>query len=125
MKFSISVILISVFLFFVVSFASSQGYFAIPTFALEIIVFLSLSTLGFYFYLLKKATHKPEDFTGAFLLTLVLRFLLFAGFMLVIILIDKPGAAHNAVFFMVAYVILTVVEVAFLYQKVMSAKPMK
>jgi len=114
-----------VLLFFSVLFGYTQGYFPIPSFSNEIIGFLSLSTLGVYFYLLKKIANNPQDFTGAFLLTLVLRFLLFAGFVFVIILLDKPGARHNALFFMIDYMILTVAEVAFLYRKVMSSKSSK
>jgi ABC-type multidrug transport system permease subunit len=124
-RFSIAVLLIAALLFFSVAFGSAQVYFAVPSFRVEIIVFLSVSTLAFYFYLLKKIAHNPEDFIGAFLLTLVLRFLLFAGLMFVIILMNKPGATANALFFMTTYVILTVVEVVFLYQKVTSAKTSK
>lgn len=124
-RFSIVVLLISVLLFLSVFYGSMHGYFVAPSFSIEIIIFLFFSTLGFYFFLLKKIAHNPQDFIGAFLLTLVLRFLVFAGFMLVIILIDKPESSNNALFFMIAYVIFTVVEVAFLYRKVMSAKSAK
>jgi len=124
-RFSLVVFLICVLLVFSVFYGSAQGYFAVPSFTYEIIGFLGFSTISFYTYLLRKISKSPQDFTSAFLLTLVLRFLLFAGFMLVIIYIDNPGANSNALFFMVAYAILTVVEVGFLYQKVMSAKSSK
>ena len=124
-RFSIVVILVCVLLVFSIFYGGTHGYFAAPSFTYEIIAFLGLSTVLFYTYLLKKISKNPQDFTTAFLLTLVLRFLLFAAFMLVIILMDKSGANGNALFFMVAYVILTVVEVAFLYQKVMATKSSK
>lgn len=124
-RFSIAIFVISILLFFALLFGNTQGYFPIPSFSNEIIGFLSLSTLGVYFYLIKKIANNPQDFTGAFLLTLVLRFLLFAGFMLVIILLDKPGATYNALFFMITYVMFTAAEVAFLYRKVMSSQSSK
>jgi hypothetical protein len=124
-RFAIAVVLISTLLFISVYVGRAQGYFSSPSFYIEIIAFQALVTLGFYAYLLRRISVSPQDFTPAFLLTLVLRFLLFAGFMLVIIVMDTLGAHANALFFMISYMILTVTEVAFLYRKVTSGNSSK
>ena len=124
-RFTIAIFFISALLYFVVQYGVSHAWFAAPSFQYEIVGFLALATLAFYIYLLKRISKKPEDFVSAFILTLVLRFLLFAGFMMTLIFIDKAGANSNALFFMVVYVIFTVTEVAFLYRKVMSVKSAK
>jgi hypothetical protein len=87
-----------------------------PSFATEIILFLGISTIVIFYFLLKHA--RSRAFTQAYLASMVLKMLTYAGFILVIIFSDKGGAFANAVLFLVAYVLFTGLEVGFLFPAV-------
>ena len=87
-----------------------------PSFAPEIILFLGISTIVIFYFLLKHA--QSTSFTQAYLVSMVLKMLTYVVFILVIIFSDKAGAAANALLFLVAYLLFTSLEVGFLFTAV-------
>jgi len=87
-----------------------------PSFAPEIVLFLGISTIVIFYFLIKHA--QSPSFTQAYLVSMVLKMLTYAAFMLVIIFSDKAGAVANAVLFLVAYLLFTALEVGFLFTAV-------
>src|SRR5258708_38874476 len=78
---------------------------ATPSFATEIILFLGISTSVIFYFLIRHA--QSTSFTQAYLLSMVLKMLTYAGFILVILFTDESGAMINAVLFLVAYLLFT------------------
>ena len=58
-----------------------------------------------------------ENFIRNYLLTIVVKLLAGGIFIFAIIYIDLDGAESNAITFMAAYLLLTVLEVGFLFRK--------
>jgi uncharacterized membrane protein YdfJ with MMPL/SSD domain len=87
-----------------------------PSFATEIILFLGISTIVIFYFLIKHT--RSRSFTQAYLVSMVLKMLAYAAFILVIIFSDKAGAGANAVLFLVAYLLFTGLEVGFLFPAV-------
>ncbi|MEI9919564.1 MAG: hypothetical protein WDO14_12265 [Bacteroidota bacterium] len=84
-----------------------------------IVVFLVAITLGSYLLLRKKS---GQDLMLGYLLSITSKIVLSCGFVIAFILLDRPNADYNAVFFLVGYVIFTAAEVIFLLLK---SKPKK
>jgi hypothetical protein len=96
--------------------ARHLGWLAeLPSYFFEILVFVSLTTLVLYSYLYKVPPGK--QFVQYYLLTMILKLLGYGAFGFVIIILDRPGAASNSLFFIVTYVAFTALETIFLYQK--------
>jgi hypothetical protein len=57
-------------------------------------------------------------FVQLYLLTMVVKLVAYASFNLIVILKDRADASANAVFFILAYVIFTGLEVTFLFKKI-------
>jgi hypothetical protein len=92
---------------------------ALPSFFFEILVFVSLTTLVLYSYLYKMPSGK--QFVQFYLLTMILRLLGYGAFAFVIIILDRPGAAENSLFFIVTYAAFMALETIFLYRKSRNA----
>lgn len=91
----------------------------VPSYFFEILVFVSLTTLVLYSYLHKIPSGK--QFIQFYLLTTILKLLGYGAFGFVIIILDRPGAAANSLFFIITYVAFTALETFFLYRKSRSA----
>jgi fumarate reductase subunit D len=91
----------------------------VPSYFFEILVFVSLTTLVLYRYLHRVPSGK--QFVQFYLLTTVLKLLGYGAFGFVIIILDRPGAAANTLFFIITYVAFTALETFFLYQKSRNA----
>lgn len=78
------------------------------------IAFLVVITITSYFLVRKRST---ENFTTVYLLSITIKIFLSCAFVIAIILADKEKANYNIVFFLVAYVIFTAIEVIFLLLK--------
>lgn len=85
-----------------------------PTFVWESLIFLSLLT-AVLFALVGRAGR--ETFTQYYLLSMLLKLIMGGAFIFVVIYHDRPNATANAVGFMVIYVVLTALEIVFLYRK--------
>ena len=95
---------------------------ALPSFFYQILLFLVFATFVVFRYLYK--VDKPDFFVQLYLLTMVVKFIAYGVFNLIVILEDRPGAAHNVAFFMIIYLLFTGLEVAFLYHKISrSSRP--
>ena len=84
------------------------------TFIWETLIFLSLLT-AVLFALVSSAGR--EAFTQYYLLSMLLKLILGGAFIFVVIYQDRPNATANAIGFLVIYVVLTALEIVFLYRK--------
>ena len=89
----------------------------IPSYILEILTLLSLSTVLIYYFLQKVKSVDPVDFIRNFLLTVVLKLILSGVFIIILIKLDPTGANANALFFMISYLIFTTCEITVLTLK--------
>lgn len=96
----------------------TQGLDIQPTWYYETISFLYVSTAGLYFFLVRTKQHQPDNFVQSYLLTLVVKLLVYGAYVFTIVLIDEEGAFVNAGFFMITYIIFTALEIGFLYRRV-------
>jgi hypothetical protein len=88
----------------------------LPSFFYETLILLLFSTLTIFAYLYR--LHRPDFFVPLYLLTMAVKLLAFGAYNAVMILMDKAGAIANVIFFLLIYVLFTVLEIAFLYRKV-------
>lgn len=88
----------------------------IPSYYVEILIFVFLTTLILFSYLYRAAP--GPHFVQLYLLTMGLKLLGYGAFGLIIILSDREGAASNAALFIITYLAYTALEVAFLYRKI-------
>ncbi|MEJ0034041.1 MAG: hypothetical protein WDO15_28580 [Bacteroidota bacterium] len=79
-----------------------------------IVAFLATITIGSYLLLRKRS---GQNLILAYLLSITAKIILSCIFVIVFILVDKPGADSNAVFFLIGYFIFTAAEVIFLLLK--------
>jgi hypothetical protein len=115
-RFSIATILLTVLLFAALYMAQVQGWInRFPSFAVEILFFLASSTLIIFYILIRR--NEPESFTQSYLLSIALKILFYGVFIFILIFMDSPGATLNTAFFIVAYVLYTALEVAFLFKR--------
>lgn len=91
-----------------------------PTALFQIVIFLFVSTAGLFIYLLKTKRERPDFFVQFYLLTMAVKLIAYAGFMIFIILKDRDEARLNVITFLFTYLLFTALEIAFLYRKVNS-----
>ncbi|MCK6617270.1 MAG: hypothetical protein L6Q51_06475 [Cyclobacteriaceae bacterium] len=89
-----------------------------PSHFYHILFFLFISTAGLFYYLQRTKEKRPEFFVQFYLLTMAIKLIAYAGFMIFVISRNRDGATANVVFFMIGYLLFTVAEVAFLYRRV-------
>ena len=87
----------------------------LPTFFIETLFLLSLSTLLIVVYLLRS---NSAYFSQLYLLTVVVKLIALVGFVFWMLYDDYPNAIPNIVFFLICYVVFTAAEVIFLYEKI-------
>lgn len=104
---------------------SRQEWFSMPSFFLEIIIFLALSTIVLCWVITVTLKQHPEDFVKVYLVATVLRIVVFGGFIFLIIILDRSGARRNGVLFLGSYFLFTALEVAILLQQINSQKGAK
>jgi hypothetical protein len=104
---------------------ASLGWFGMPSFFTEILIFFGLFNSVLYWILARKQAVDPADFVKIYLGVTVLRLLIFGGFIYALILLDKPGAPKNALFFLIGYFLFTLQEVWTLFRKIDAQKMLK
>jgi hypothetical protein len=95
------------------------GYYLVParpSFVIETTLFLFLVTMIIYRYLY--ARKDPQLFTTIYLATLAFKILIYGGYAIAIILLDRQGSVENVIYFLLTYVLFTAFEVGFLYQQI-------
>ena len=85
-----------------------------PSFSNESIALLFFVNVIIFYYLNRLS---KDIFVQLYLLSMAVKILAYASFTIIIILKDRDGAFANVVFFLIAYLIFTVLEVAFLYKR--------
>ena len=86
-----------------------------PSFLWATLPFLLTTTT----WIFRRIYHSERPkFMTRYLLSLVVKVLIYLAYLVVIILMDRPGAVPNAVFFLALYVAFTFIEIYFLYPKV-------
>ena len=91
-------------------------WFAMPSFSLEILLTLFMTTSVIFWFLSRPAS--APSFTARYLLSIVCKMLLCGIFVLILIFRDKAGANANAALFIIAYLLFTALEVGFLFKKI-------
>jgi hypothetical protein len=88
-----------------------------PPFLYQTLIFLFLTTIGLYRFLLKTKEERPDYFVQLYLLTLVVK-LIASSVYLFIMAQSQAEPAIDVVFFMAVYIVFTGLEIAFLYKRV-------
>lgn len=96
--------------------AEYQWFGTIPSYTVEIIFFLGVTTATIFYFLIRQL--QSPSFTQSYLLSIVLKMIGYGAFILMIIFKDKSGAFANALLFIVAYVLFTALEVSFLFKRI-------
>ena len=92
-----------------------QGWWPLPTYSKEILLFLLGITTVVYYKLYKR--QPGEGFVQAYLLSIVLKMVCGLALILFIVLTEPAAAVENAALFILAYLLLTFLEVSFLFKK--------
>ncbi len=100
------------------SWLSAKGLIdGMPSYTVEILALLAVSTVLIYYFLQKMKSVDPVDFIRNFLVTVVLKLLLSGALIIILIKLDPTGANANALFFMISYFLFTACEVTALTLK--------
>jgi len=87
---------------------------AIPSFTIEIILFLFFITALIYRYIYRFAPQGSEVVSRFYLLSIALKLLGGCSLVTAIIILDKANAVANVVLFLIGYLVFTIAEIAFL-----------
>jgi hypothetical protein len=85
-----------------------------PSYRLEIILFLFFITSLIYRYIFRFASKGPEVVSQFYLLSIAMKLLGGCSFIAAIIFLDRPNMAGNVILFLIAYIVFTASEIAFL-----------
>ena len=91
-----------------------------PSFSRESLALLFITNLIIFYYLNRLS---KEIFVQLYLLSMALKIVAYASFILIIVLKNREQAFANAVFFLIAYFVFTALEVAFLYKRFGPSQP--
>ena len=95
-------------------FGLSRAFAKPPSWGVAIVIFLAVTTTVVYVLLRNKTS---EKLTSVYLLSITGKIIFACVFVITFILLDKPGANYNVVFFLVGYFTFTAAEVVFLLLK--------
>jgi hypothetical protein len=117
-RFILGVIALTILLWAAAQWFAMMGLIdTMPSYWLEILLLLSVSTIAIFYFLQKMKATEPLDFVKNFLLSVVLKILLSGVFVFILIKLDPAGATANALFFMISYLFFTSYEVIVLTKK--------
>jgi hypothetical protein len=100
----------------VVQFAVHQQWFPLPTFFYQTLILVLFTTVVIFVYLYK--ANKPDFFVQLYLLTMMIKIMAYGAYVFFMIKEDVNNAFANVVFFLVSYLLFTILEVVFLYKKI-------
>jgi len=86
----------------------------LPSYRLEIILFLFFITSLIYRYIFRFVSKGPEVVSQFYLLSIAIKLLGGCSFIVAIIILDKPNMAGNVVLFLAGYIVFTIAEIVFL-----------
>ena len=120
LRFIVSVSIATLLLALITWTGSQQGWWAIPTSWIEILVFILFLSLVIYYKLDNLKARQPEVFTQFYLLSIALKMVGSLALIFFIVWDDPTSAVGNVVIFIISYLTLTFLEVFFLLRR--SAK---
>jgi len=83
-------------------------------FVLTLLILLAATALSFA---LLYRSRNPSAFLQSYLLSTTLKLLGYGAYNLIVVFTDRAAATANVLFFMLTYLVFTVMEIAFLYLK--------
>jgi hypothetical protein len=107
---------LAVFAFVVVASTYALAWFSItplPTMLWPTVFFTIICTSVMFRRVIQSTR---EQFMMVYLLTIVLKLLVSLIYAVVIMLLDKPGAVPNVLFFLLLYIVFTILEVIHLFR---------
>lgn len=113
-KFFVTLILVT----FVLLGLGIFGVWNSPSFYYQSLVLLFISTGALFYYLLKIRENRPDYFVQLYLLTIAVKLVAYGAYLGIVAWKDRAEANMNILFFLVFYVLYTILEVAFLWRKV-------
>jgi hypothetical protein len=110
-------VIVSLLMALITFIGSQQAWWALPSYWVEILTFITFMTLVVYYNLNKLSHKQPEAFTQFYLLSIALKMV--AGLTLISMIVgsDTSAAIGNVTLFIVSYLILTFLEVYYLLGK--------
>jgi hypothetical protein len=85
-----------------------------PSFVMQTSFYLLFTTVIVYVYLNRVAN--PEHFTRLYLGMIALKLMASLGYAIIMIMWDTAAAPGNVLYFLLIYIVLTALEVGFLYR---------
>jgi hypothetical protein len=89
---------------------------ALPSYFFQTLILLLFGTGVIFVYLYR--FHRPDLFVHIYLLSMVVKLLAYGAYNFFMIMDDEAGAVANVAWFMVLYLIFTLLEIIFLYRKI-------
>jgi len=90
----------------------------VPSLVNLIVVLLGVMTFVIYVYLLRWHQKSPQLFTQFYLLSIAIKIVAYGAFVGWMVYYYPDQARPNTVLFLITYVLLTLLEVVFLFRKV-------
>lgn len=87
-----------------------------PSFFYQSLFFVAITTAVLYRYLYLEK--RPEYFVQIYLLLMVLKVICYLTYNVFMVMKDRAGSGSNVMFFLVAYMAFTALEIVFLYRKI-------
>lgn len=94
------------------------GLETLPTYFYRTLIFLFVSTVGLYRFLLRTKQQRPDFFVQFYLATMVVKLIAYGAYMFVVVTSQKGKAVNDVTFFMAVYFVFTAIEIGFLYRHV-------
>jgi hypothetical protein len=113
LRFVVSLLIAGTVLCSAVQGGVSAGLFPAPSFYVRTTIFIAITT--FVIYRRLAVIKAPDEFVQAYLLSISMQLMLLLGFIGVVLYIDTPGAAANAVYFLINCLVFIGLEVTFLF----------
>ncbi len=114
-RFILLTVSLAVLLLVAANLGAQWGWMPLPGYRFAIVGYLLVITAVLGIFLLRRIAPPAEGFVVVYLGTMVLRIFLFAGFVIVMVFMDRSGASANGAFFMVSYFLFTALEVGYLF----------
>lgn len=95
-------------------FGASQAWWSLPAMWIQVLVFLFITTLIIGFNLVRIRKNQPQVFVQFYLLSISVKMIAGLAFIFFLVWDNPAEAAPIAALFMVAYILFTFVEVAYL-----------
>ena len=93
---------------------------ALPSFFKEIVIFTVLTTIVIYGYLNRFVN--TSYFVQMFLLSMIIKMIASLAFITLIVFEDQAGVGPNVALFLLLYMLLTALEIVFLYPQISKKK---